>query len=264
MPKVSFLTSVFNGSDYILDAIESVKSQSFKDWEYVIVDDGSTDGTSEKLAMISDLRVRIVSLQRSGRGKALNEGLDHCTGDFIAILDADDQASKYRIEVQLKIFGEFPEFAVLSSECVFLRNEILHHVPDEINVVELKPRSLLHGSRIVHSSVLIRKSALLAVGGYDEKRDCLFDFDLWIRLMSKDYKVGLIGLPLVFRMLHDNQFFENKRRATYLFAGLIARYRVVFLFRKSVFDWLIPLAYFFYGWLPRTVRQKTTPLFYKF
>lgn len=261
MPKVSFLTSVFNGKDYIHNAIESVRTQSIYDWEYIIVDDGSTDGTIQELSLVSDKRVKVISLQRSGRGSALNEGLRHCCGEFIAILDADDQASKFRIEIQLGIFKKHPKFDVLSSECVFARDDLLQFIPEQIKVTELAPRSLLYDSKIVHSSVLIRTSSLIALGGYDEQRHCLFDFDLWIRVMSNNYKVGLIHLPLVFRMLHEEQFFESKKRARYLWAGLVGRYRVVYLFGNRFFDWLTPLGYFLYGFLPKSFRRKTASRF---
>jgi glycosyltransferase involved in cell wall biosynthesis len=90
MPKVSVITPVYNGEKYLQQAIHSVLTQSFEDWEFVVVDDGSTDSTPVILSEYSDPRLIVLSQVNSGEAAARNKGLDHAQGELIAFLDADD------------------------------------------------------------------------------------------------------------------------------------------------------------------------------
>jgi glycosyltransferase involved in cell wall biosynthesis len=90
MPKVSVLMPVYNGIRFVAKAIESVLAQDYQDWELIVVNDGSTDGTAEALASFTDTRIRVISQANGGEAVARNRGLDAISGDYVAFLDADD------------------------------------------------------------------------------------------------------------------------------------------------------------------------------
>ena len=104
--QVSIITTVFNAKDFLNKSIESIRNQTFRNYEHLIINDGSTDGTKEYLDTIEDSRIKIIHLERSGRGVSLNRGLHESKGKYIAILDADDYSSNSRLELQTEILNE--------------------------------------------------------------------------------------------------------------------------------------------------------------
>ena len=90
MPKVSVIMPVYNGIRFVAKAIESVLAQDYQDWELIVVNDGSTDGTAEALASFTDTRIRVISQANGGEAVARNRGLDAISGEYVAFLDADD------------------------------------------------------------------------------------------------------------------------------------------------------------------------------
>src|ERR1700740_1969587 len=106
MADVAVLMTVYNGMPYLPRAVESVLEQTFRDFRFVIVNDGSIDGTVQYLAGITDPRVLVLHQAKRGTGAAANHGLKHCNADFVARMDADDVALSGRLEAQLDfLFG---------------------------------------------------------------------------------------------------------------------------------------------------------------
>ena len=119
-PLVSVLTTNYNGLEFLPETVESVLKQTFKNFEYIVVDDGSDDGSVEYLKSIKDPRVKLVLLPRSGRGKGLNEGLKYARGKYVAILDADDVAPSYRLDAQVRKIEKEKNCDVLAGLLLFL------------------------------------------------------------------------------------------------------------------------------------------------
>ena len=99
MPKVSVIMTVYNGERYLQEAVDSILVQTFKDFEFIIVDDGSTDNTAEVLADCKDPRIKVVKQEHQGMAQGRNRGVEEACGEYIAIMDADDVSLPERLEV---------------------------------------------------------------------------------------------------------------------------------------------------------------------
>lgn len=188
--------TVYNGEHYLGEAIESLCNQSLRDIEIVIVDDGSTDKTPAILAEYKDdERIQILSVGRIGRAGALNRAWQHSSGRYIAVLDADDLAKPTRLEKQVAYLDEHPAVGVVGTSCQVIyddgRPEWILDKPQTDEALRLR---LVYDSPFVHSSVMIRRAAMEAVGGYDESSLVLIDYELWGRI-ARYYQ--LFNLPEV-------------------------------------------------------------------
>jgi glycosyltransferase involved in cell wall biosynthesis len=125
-PLVSVLVPVYNGGPFLKPAVESILRQTYPHLEVIIVDDGSTDRCLDTLSDLNDKRVRILTQPNAGRAVALNRGLDHASGEFCAIQDADDLSEPNRIERQVESLEKDPELAVvLTGHSLIVENRVL-------------------------------------------------------------------------------------------------------------------------------------------
>ena len=199
-PPISVLTSCFNAAEFLEDSIESILSQSFRDFEYILIDDGSTDNT---LAIIKrhaakDKRIVVFSKENSGLTDSLNVGLGITQGEWIARLDADDVAMPTRLESQLNFVRNRSGVILLGSsslevdrDCKLIKQQCFPFSHDTLL------KNLEHLTRFfAHSSAFFSKSHAQELGGYRRKFTQAQDRDLWLRMGS----AGLIGCsrePLV-------------------------------------------------------------------
>lgn len=195
-PLVSIITPTFNHERFIAECIESVLRQTFKGWEMIILDDGSTDGTSEIISHYSDPRVKYIREEHRGLGQLgerYNRALRMSRGEFILILEGDDYIPKQRLEVQLESFKE-PEVILSHGKYAYVYGEEVVHYPTFFgrDVCENRPigamvGALLQGlNPIGTQSVMIRKSALLEVGGFRQPEYLpLVDYPTWMALALK-------------------------------------------------------------------------------
>jgi GT2 family glycosyltransferase len=121
--------------------------------------------------------------------------------------------------------------------------------------LDIPPVSLIRRARLFHSGIIMRRSALQAVNGYDETRKNLLDADLWIRLAKQGSRLGLMSPRLFYRRIHAGQHFERKKRLSYLWAGFQVRWRAVQLFSQSPLDAFWPCLALLYGLLPVNLRN---------
>ncbi len=191
---MTVLTAVRNGARHLSETIESVRSQTFADWEYVIVDDASEDGTTQvvELVMAEDPRIRLVRrTQRGGPYAAANEGLRHAKGRYVVRLDADDLALPHRIERQLS-FLERTGLRACAS--LWLRKmpsgELAPGIPRaDWGVRSLKWRLCVR-PQFVHSTACIERTALEEIGGYREL-PVSQDLRLWCDL-ARHHWLGVV------------------------------------------------------------------------
>ncbi|MBX2796628.1 MAG: glycosyltransferase [Myxococcales bacterium] len=190
--RTSFLLPVRNGASTLAAALDSMDRQTVDDWEAVVVDDGSTDDSAAVVqAFAAASAQRVVLVQQPARGivAALNHGLRHCRGPFVARLDADDIATPQRLERQLPLLEADPSVWVVDGRVAFFRDEGevpagMQRYATWVNGV-LSPAdfdaALSIESPVVHPAATTRRDVLLAHGGY---RDGAFpeDYDLWCRL----------------------------------------------------------------------------------
>jgi teichuronic acid biosynthesis glycosyltransferase TuaG len=255
--KVSVLTTVYNGIEYLPETVESVLQQTFEDFEYIIIDDGSTDETLKYLHQLEDFRVTVISIPHAGRGVALNVGLEHCSSKYIAILDADDVASKHRLFVQYNFMTKYPDTSVLASRCIVNKDELLEYFDSEsLKFQEVELVEFVKHNPICHSSAMIQLSALQEVENYNDQRTVLFDYDLWIRLVVRKHVFIKIDLPLVYKRIHAKQSFEQKNRLHYLWEATKLKYKVKQHSNNHFIEYLYIMFSFLYGLIPISIRKK--------
>ncbi|HCJ66447.1 MAG TPA: glycosyl transferase family 2 [Elusimicrobia bacterium] len=214
-PKVSVIMAAHNEEHNISRTIKSILNQTFSDFEFIIINDGSTDKTDEiiKKYRYEDKRIHIISKENTGLADSLNIGIQHSSGEYIARMDADDVADEKRLEIQVNYLDNNPEIVMVGSWCYLIdldRNIRIECKPPILN--EDIRKHLQKDNPFIHSSVMMRKSVINKVGGYDRIQR-MEDYDLWVRI-TKDYKVANIPMFLITR--YENRNFYTR----YYYNGL--------------------------------------------
>lgn len=226
--KVSVIMASHNGEKFIKEAIDSILGQTFGDFEFLIVDDGSTDLTSIILDEYAkkDQRVKITTNpQCLGLTKSLNNALKQAQGEFIARMDDDDISFKNRFEKQRDFMEKNPD-VVLAGAFAFLINENGDTIGEKKLAVaseEIK-RKLLFNNQIIHSLWFARRDILIKEGLYNEKFKKAQDYDFVLRLGGK-YKIA--NLPenlLKYRVLATSLSWKNKEQQKF---AIKARWRAI-------------------------------------
>jgi O-antigen biosynthesis protein len=185
-PLVSVVMSVYNGDRFVREAVESILSQTFKSFEFIIINDGSTDGTRSILESFTDERIVLVHQGNIGLTRSLNKGISLARGKYLARQDADDVSNPERLKKQVVFMEENPAVGLLGSRFEFIDEAGLvtrqAFLPLENEVLQEK---LINICQFCHSSVLVRKELLDQVGGYREYFKYAQDYDLWLRLSEK-------------------------------------------------------------------------------
>lgn len=182
-PLVSVLMTVYNEEEYLDASIRSILSSTFRDFEFIIIDDGSTDGSGEILNkwVAKDQRIKVISQNNTGIVGALNNGIKQCNGLYVARMDADDTSSSSRLELQAK---EMREGEVVLVGGFYKIIDTDGHIEKVYpNNKDLK-RTLVVRENFVHGSVMLKKSSLIDVGGYRDMCPAE-DYDLWSRLADR-------------------------------------------------------------------------------
>ncbi|MEM9365516.1 MAG: glycosyltransferase family 2 protein [Planctomycetota bacterium] len=184
-PKVSVLMPVFNAVPYLQAAIQSVQHQSFQDWELILIDDGSTDGSRAACEhfVAEDPRVRLISRTHRGLKHTRNEALFAAQGQYVALLDSDDVAMPKRLEQQVEYLDSHPETVVVGGQAFQIdhENRPLGRIRLEADHASIESELLMgRGSALVNSCATFRRDAALTVGGY--RHDVGEDLDFFLRL----------------------------------------------------------------------------------
>lgn len=223
-PKISVLLSVYNGERYLAEAIDSILSQTYQDFEFLIIDDGSTD-SSKTLAEAyakKDARIRVLHQTNQGLTKALNRGLLEARGEFIARQDADDVSVRTRLEDSLQAIGtaailmsgwinQGPQGKALSFFSKFL-------LAKQIWVLRTVDRFF---NPYVHGTYFFRRDLALKIGGYREKFRFAQDYDLFLRL-SRLGKVAFLPQITYVLRLHEKSLSQANRTSQFACSLLAA------------------------------------------
>jgi len=259
MSKISIICTVKNGEATIKNTIESVLSQTLRDWEFIIVDDGSIDRTVEILKDYKEIdeRIKIIVTTGIGRGRALNLAVNNTKGIYVVNIDADDLIHPNKLKLQYNVIKENPKYFLLSTDNQFIyHNENIiweNEKQKDIIIEDITIKNLIK-NQVDHSSVMIQKSMLLNIGGYAESRKSQFDYELWLRAAFKGYKLGKINKKLVAKRIHQNQSFENKRFCHLIRSVRLQTYYI--LKSKRVYLLISPFARLILGVFPFRLRQK--------
>ncbi len=187
IPKVTVLMSVLNGGAYFPAAVESVLSQSFGDFEFLIIDDGSSEPLMDVVSRFKDRRIVVHRQENMGLTRSLNKGLRMARGRYVARMDADDMSLPGRLEAQvgkmdgndlLDMVGTF--FDVVDGEGKLIeRKELI------VDPIYRLWRLQFHNN-YGHGSMMLRRASILDAGGYDESLRYAQDYELWSRVSRKD------------------------------------------------------------------------------
>ncbi len=201
---ITVLMSVYNDSRYLRSSMKSILNQTHKDFEFLIIDDGSEENIEEIVKSFNDSRIVYKRINHIGLAGALNFGLKNSTGDWIARIDADDLNTCDRLEAQLKFINSNSGYDIVSGWSVYFKDphKILFELKSPVENSDIKKFLNLHNP-INHSSVIFNKGAVLDGGGYNENFNSYEDFELWFRLRGKlNFKI----LPeiLVYTRVRNN------------------------------------------------------------
>jgi glycosyltransferase involved in cell wall biosynthesis len=198
MPLVSVIIPTHNRWPMVCEAVDSVLSQTYRAFELIVVDDGSEDGTVEKLAPYGPA-LRVFSQPRRGVASARNLGVRSSTGTYLAFLDSDDLWQARKLETQVKFMRDHPEAQICQTEEIWIRDGVRVNPKKR----HRKPsgdifRPSLDLCLVSPSAVLMTRELFEKVGGFDETLSVCEDYDLWLRI-ALDHPVHLIANPLVIK-----------------------------------------------------------------
>lgn len=203
MPKVSVLMPVYNAEPYLAQAIDSIINQTFTDWELIIINDGSTDGSETVIQKYEDNRIYYLKNDTNlGLIKTLNKGIDLCAGKYIARMDADDIALAERLSLQIDFLDKYPQYIMCGTNATVINNNGLNTGKIR-NLCEssLLKINLLFSVPFIHPSILIRKD-ILENNRYDESYKHVEDYELWCRI-AKCGNISNINKDLMLYRWHD-------------------------------------------------------------
>lgn len=217
-PLVSILTPVYNGAEHLSASIDSALSQTYQNFELLIINDGSTDNTADIVRpYLTDPRIIYLERANGGVAAARNTGLEHAQGKYIAFLDQDDLWLPTKLALQVAALEQDEAAAFVYSN--------QDYIDDDGNKVDFPWvtgiaghcfAALLQRNFISVLTVLIRKAVIDDVGRFNEQLAGTDDYELWLRVTLK-YPIKYLDLPLALYRFHGSNFSKNKFKMTVLF-----------------------------------------------
>jgi glycosyltransferase involved in cell wall biosynthesis len=239
---VSIILPTYNGSPYIKKAIESVLSQTYKNWELIIIDDCSLDRTSSIVANYINLNSNIKYIKNNenlGVQKSLNKGLSVSKGEYIARIDDDDEwIDVDKLKTQVEFLESNIGYVLIGTGALLVDED------DELLSKYLLPKSdleiknkILSKNCFVHSSVLFKKNTAQEVGGFSENEAIkhVEDYDLWLRLGMKGKLFNLNTYSTALRVRSQSLTYKNRVTQAKRILNLIVKYRKIYpRFKRTI------------------------------
>lgn len=220
MPKISVVIPLYNKEKSIASTLRTVLNQTFSDYEIVIVNDGSTDGSVEEIEKVQDDRIRLVHQPNAGVSAARNRGIEEAKGDLIAFLDADDEWKPEYLATQYHLSQKYPECSVFACNYEFRNAEgnvtsaIIHKLSfageDGILINYFEVACCSHPP-LWTSAVVVRKSALQAIGGFPVGIKSGEDLLTWACLACK-YQIAYSITPLAVFIFDERIFNADQKQ----------------------------------------------------
>ena len=258
MAEISIIMGIYNCEETLPDAIGSILSQTYTDWELILCDDGSTDGTfaaAERFALRFPGKILLLKNEKNlGLNKTLNKCLEKATGSYIARMDGDDLCSPERFEKERAVLRANDGIAIVSTAMkVFDENGewgIVAH-PEKP-----QKKDFLHGSPFCHAPCMMRREALLSVGGYSEGKRLLRveDYHLWMKL----YAAGYTGynIPEALYSMRDDRAAYKRRKFRFRINEACVKYLCVKQLCLPFYGYLYALKPIVVGLLPEKLYDK--------
>ena len=216
--KISIVIPTYNQAEYLQEAIESVFSQTYKNTEIIIIDDGSTDNTLKVVNSFNDNKIIFIQQRNKGASSARNTGIKEANGEYIAFLDSDDLWLKDKLRKQIDFMRENQKVGLLGTGCfqVIDTNKMIYKkiFPHKNEILQ---KDLIKYNPFIQSSVMVRKNVFNDIGLYDEKFKESEDYDLWLRIAQK-YKIANLKQALVTKKYSKAGLSKNKDSKQLYFA----------------------------------------------
>ncbi|MBK4732784.1 glycosyltransferase [Oxynema sp. CENA135] len=202
MPLISVIIPIYNGQKTIQETITSVINQTFKDFDILIINDGSQDSTLDILSEIDDPRLHVFSYPNAGLAVSRNRGIEKAQGKFIAFLDADDLWTADKLEKQLAALQEHPDAAAAYSWTDYIDESSQFLYPGS----HLSENGKIHDKLFVRnfiengSNPLIRRQALTEIGSFDPEMESAADWDMWLRLANRYSFICIPEVQVLYRI----------------------------------------------------------------
>lgn len=223
-PKISVIMAVYNGERHLREAMESILGQTFGNFEFIVIDDGSTDSTARILRSFEDPRLKVKRQENVGLTKSLNKALSMAKGDYVARQDADDVSSRERFEKQVAFLDANPDIALVGSWMTHIDGE-----GDTIGITRLPTdpdriaAALPISNEFCHGSIMARRTALQSLGGYREQFTYAQDYDLVLRLSEQARLANIPDVLYRHRLALDMISIKQRGRQS-AFAEIARRY----------------------------------------
>lgn len=207
-PKISVVMAVYNGGELLNKTVTSILHQTFEDFEFIIVDDCSTDETRQAVSSFDDPRIVLACNEKNiGQTRSLNVGLRMAKGKYIARIDAGDIFLAEKLEKQLDHIERYPDIAVLGTSA--FRYDDSGTVIDVVHMPRTSSaimQRIFFASPLVHISVIMNREVIMKTGGYDEDYHVLADYELWSRLLWNGFRLTSINNILAGYLVSPNSF----------------------------------------------------------
>ncbi len=245
--------SVYNGAQYLMEAIDSILNQTFSDFEFIIVNDASNDNSPAILAEYAakDKRIKIINNELNlGLTKNLNKAIKESKGEYLARFDADDISYPDRFKLEVKFLDENKSCVLVGTwaEVIDGKGKIIRTVKYLTSSKDLK-KVLIQYNPFFHSSAMIRKRALNDVGLYDESWIFAQDYELWLRIAQKYDIANIPQVLLKYRETADSITGSKSRRQVgfvlkakmeALRRGQYFKFNYIYLLRSYI-SWILPV-----------------------
>lgn len=225
-PKVTVLMPVYNGEKYLKEAIDSILSQTFKDFEFLIINDGSIDNTQKIIEKYDDNRIRLINQKNKGLSEALNIGISLSKGEFIARMDADDISEKNRLSEQVAFMNSHKDVGICGSnvELIDDSGRKVGHMMYPIEHEDIKAQ-MMFNCPLAHPTVIFRKS-FLKLNNLKYHNIKSEDYDLWERSVDLTKIVNINKYLLKYRF--GSGISNNLYKLEYLIAAQDVSRRILF------------------------------------
>jgi len=210
-PRFSVIIAAYNVADLIGEALESVFAQTYPPGEVIVCDDGSTDDLAGALAPYAD-RITLIRKENGGEGSAKNAAARAASGDFVAVLDADDTYLPGRLEALARLARDYPQLDVLTTDA-FLEangNRVRRCYTDSWTFDVENQRVAILQRNFIFGHVAVRRDRFLGLGGFDERIRWTTDWDCWIRLILDGGHAGCVMEPLAVYRVHEASLSANR------------------------------------------------------
>ena len=207
--KVTVLMSVYNTDlKELKEAVESILNQTYKNFEFLIINDGAKNGEIQLIESYKDNRIKILNNEENlGLEKSLNKGLKNAKGKYIVRMDTDDIAHLNRIEKQLEFIEENPQYSIVGSKVNYFDERGIYGTSKRVG--EIEKEDLLFGTPFTHPSMIINKKDIINAGGYPLYRRCE-DYAMALNMYSKGYN-GYVMSDILLDYRLDNNNYKKKK-----------------------------------------------------